>query len=173
MGRLVSFRPMIIEQKNLRNNFDNFLYRASIHIEAPLEKTSAAQLQYNSSRADASQQIDMTLQLRTFLIHQHKQFQQGRSTTHGATSSSVISGPGDGSVRCPRDPQELQTVALQRVQYPNRYTKLDNLAWSQTVFLQFTFCRKRRFMKPLLLSSVAIFIHNIGCFFLHRHDTMV
>ena len=48
----------------------------------------------------------------------------------------------------------------------NRYTKLENLAWSQTVFLQFTFCRKRRFMKPLLLSSVAIFIHNTGCLFL-------
>ena len=45
----------------------------------------------------------------------------------------------------------------------NRYTKLENLAWSQTVFLQFTFCIKRRFMKPLLLSRVAIFIHNIGC----------
>ena len=35
----------------------------------------------------------------------------------------------------------------------NRYTKLENLAWSQTVFLQFTFCRKRKFMKPLLLSN--------------------
>ena len=48
---------------------------------------------------------------------------------------------------------------------PNRYTKLDNLAWSQTVFLQFTFCRKHRFMKLLLLSIVAIFIHNTGCLF--------
>ena len=26
----------------------------------------------------------------------------------------------------------------------NRYTKLGNLAWSQTVFLKFTFCRKHR-----------------------------
>ena len=48
---------------------------------------------------------------------------------------------------------------------PNRYIKLENLAWSQTVFLQFTFCRKHRFMKPLLLASVAIFIHNAGCLF--------
>ena len=50
--------------------------------------------------------------------------------------------------------------------YTNRYTKLENLAWSQTVFLQFTFCRKCRFMKPLLLSSIANFIHNTGCLFL-------
>ena len=48
----------------------------------------------------------------------------------------------------------------------NLYTKLKNLAWSQTVFLQFTFCRKRRLMKPLILSSVAICIHNT-VFFLH------
>ena len=44
----------------------------------------------------------------------------------------------------------------------NRYTKLENLACSQTVFLQFTFCIKHRFMKTLLLSSVATFIHNTG-----------
>ena len=49
---------------------------------------------------------------------------------------------------------------------PNRYTKLENLAWSQTVFWQFTFCRKLIFMKPLLLSSVVIIIHNTGCLFL-------
>ena len=46
------------------------------------------------------------------------------------------------------------------------HTKLENLAWSKTVFFQFNFCRKRRFMKPLLLSSVALFIHNTGCLFL-------
>ena len=45
----------------------------------------------------------------------------------------------------------------------NGYTKLDNLAWSQTVFLPFTFYRRGGFMKPLLSSSVAIFIHNTGC----------
>ena len=44
--------------------------------------------------------------------------------------------------------------------YSNRNTKLENLALSQTVFLQFTFCTKHIFLKHLLLSSVAIFIHN-------------
>ena len=34
------------------------------------------------------------------------------------------------------------------------------------------FLQKRRFMKPLLLSSVAIFIDNTGCLFFNRHDTM-
>ena len=32
--------------------------------------------------------------------------------------------------------------------YPNCYTRLENLAWSRSVFWQFIFCRKRRFMKP-------------------------
>ena len=50
-------------------------------------------------------------------------------------------------------------------------TKLENLAWFQTVFSQFTFCRKRRFMKPLLLSSIAILFKIYGVFF-NRHDTM-
>ena len=36
----------------------------------------------------------------------------------------------------------------------NLYTRLENLAWSHSVFIQFSFCRKRRFMKPLLLSSI-------------------
>ena len=39
----------------------------------------------------------------------------------------------------------------------NRYTRIENLAWSHSVFWQFSFCRKRRFMKPLLLSSVDTF----------------
>ena len=39
----------------------------------------------------------------------------------------------------------------------NRYTRLENLAWSHSVSIQFSFCRKRRFMKPLLLSSVDTF----------------
>ena len=59
--------------------------------------------------------------------------------------------------------------------HANPYTKLENLAWCQTVFLQFTFFRKRRFMKPLLLSSVAIFIHKTGCPFVTDtppHDTI-
>ena len=48
----------------------------------------------------------------------------------------------------------------------NRYTKLENLAGSKTVLLQDTFCKKRRFMKPLLLSRVEIFIHTTGCLLL-------
>ena len=60
---------------------------------------------------------------------------------------------------------QTQKKIFQGILDANRYTKLENLAWSQTVFLQFTFCRKRRFMKPSLLSSIAIFIHNTGCLF--------
>ena len=37
----------------------------------------------------------------------------------------------------------------------NRYTSLENLVWSHTVFYHFSFCRKRRFMKPLLMFSSA------------------
>ena len=40
------------------------------------------------------------------------------------------------------------------ITYANRYTRLENLAWSHSVFWRFIFCRKRRFMKPFLLSSV-------------------
>ena len=35
----------------------------------------------------------------------------------------------------------------------NRNTRLENLAWSHSVFWQFIFCRKCKFMKPFLLSS--------------------
>ena len=50
---------------------------------------------------------------------------------------------------------------------PKSYTRLENLAWSHPVFWQFIFCRKCRFMKPLLLSSVDTFCKftsNIECF---------
>ena len=40
---------------------------------------------------------------------------------------------------------------------PNRYTRLENLVWSHCVFWPFIFCRKRRFMKPLLLYCVDTF----------------
>ena len=43
----------------------------------------------------------------------------------------------------------------------NRYTRLENLAWSHSVFIQYSLCIKRRFMKPLLLFSIA----NIECLF--------
>ena len=39
----------------------------------------------------------------------------------------------------------------------NRYTRLENLARSHSVFWQFIFCRKCRFVKPLLLSSIDTF----------------
>ena len=35
----------------------------------------------------------------------------------------------------------------------NRYTRIDNVAWFQTVFYQFSFCREFRFMDPLLLAG--------------------
>ena len=38
--------------------------------------------------------------------------------------------------------------------FPNRHIRLDNLAWSHSVFIQFSLCIKRRLMKPLLLSSI-------------------
>ena len=46
---------------------------------------------------------------------------------------------------------------LQVAPSPNRYTRLENLAWYHSVFWEFIFCRKRRFMKPLLLLSVDTF----------------
>ena len=38
--------------------------------------------------------------------------------------------------------------------WANRYTRLENLVWSHAVFIQFSFSRKHRFMKPWLLSSI-------------------
>ena len=38
--------------------------------------------------------------------------------------------------------------------YTNHYTRLDNLAWSHTVFYQFSFCKAFSFMEPLLFSGV-------------------
>ena len=45
---------------------------------------------------------------------------------------------------------------------PNCYTRLDNLAWSHSVFIQFSLCRKRRFMKPLLWSSILLNLNYTG-----------
>ena len=36
----------------------------------------------------------------------------------------------------------------------NLYTRLENLALSHSIFIQFSFCRKHRFIKPLLLSNI-------------------
>ena len=44
---------------------------------------------------------------------------------------------------------------------PNHYTRPENLAWSHSVFIQYSLCIKRWFMKPLLLSNIA----NTGCLF--------
>ena len=44
-------------------------------------------------------------------------------------------------------------VQCSAVQCPNRYTRLEYLTCSHTVFLQFSFCRKCRFRKPLFLFS--------------------
>ena len=49
----------------------------------------------------------------------------------------------------------------------NRYTRLENLAWSHSNFWQFIFCRKCIFMKPLLLFSVDTIYtcnYNTECF---------
>ena len=43
----------------------------------------------------------------------------------------------------------------------NRYTKLENLAWYHSVFIQFTLWIKHRFMKPLLLSSIKKYIIHL------------
>ena len=55
-------------------------------------------------------------------------------------------------------PPLLNNCTVNTTLYSNHNTKLENLALSQTVFLQFTFCTKHIFLKHLLLSSVAIFI---------------
>ena len=50
---------------------------------------------------------------------------------------------------------------LKALQGANRYTRPENLAWSHSVFIQYSLCITRRFMKPLLLSSIA----NTECLF--------
>ena len=42
----------------------------------------------------------------------------------------------------------------------NRFSRHEILAWSQSVFIQFSFCRKQRFMQPLRLSIIK------NCYFL-------
>ena len=42
----------------------------------------------------------------------------------------------------------------------NRYTKLEKLAWSHSVFIQFTLCIKHKFMKPLILEDYQKIIPN-------------
>ena len=49
------------------------------------------------------------------------------------------------------------TLLMVTLFFSNCYTRLENLAWSHSVFWQFSFCRIHRFMKPLLLSSVDTF----------------
>ena len=56
-----------------------------------------------------------------------------------------------------RSPREIPRSSPVSPRKPNRYTSLEYLSWSHSVFWQFIFCRKRRFMKPLLLSSVDTF----------------
>ena len=55
----------------------------------------------------------------------------------------------------------------------NRYTRPENLAWSHSVFIQYSLCIKCRFMKPLSLSSIAntecIFIQSIPPKLLKEH----
>ena len=53
--------------------------------------------------------------------------------------------------------QNVKTLRTAFCQSANRYTRLENLAWSHPFFWQLVFCRKRRFTKPLLLSRVDTF----------------
>ena len=59
-------------------------------------------------------------------------------------------------------PSGLKTTTMQDTCFsPNQYTRQENLAWSHSVFWQFSFFRKCRFMKPLLLFSVDTF-HSLN-----------
>jgi hypothetical protein len=63
--------------------------------------------------------------------------------------------------------QNVKTLRTAFCQSANRYTRLENLAWSHSFFWQLVFCKKRRFTKPLLLSRVdtfGSFTKNIECF---------
>ena len=46
---------------------------------------------------------------------------------------------------------KYSNVKCTTVHCANRYTRLENLAWSHSVFIQLSFCRIYIFMKPLLL----------------------
>ena len=51
--------------------------------------------------------------------------------------------------------QPLYIAFWYNAPHANRYTRPENLAWSHSVFIQYSLCIKCRFMKPLLLSSIA------------------
>ena len=53
-------------------------------------------------------------------------------------------------------PEDTFVERLKAAKGANRFTRIGNLAWCQTVFIQLIFCRKCRFMKPLLLSSAVL-----------------
>ena len=66
-------------------------------------------------------------------------------------------------------PSAILHFTSDTLRMPNRYTRLENLAGSHSVFIKFSFCRKRRFMKPLLLFRVAIFSSQYRVSFFNRY----
>ena len=61
--------------------------------------------------------------------------------------------------------RSLSLVAATATARSNRYTRLENLAWSHAVFWQVIFCRKRRITKPLFVFSVDTYpyLSNTPC----------
>ena len=57
---------------------------------------------------------------------------------------------------CPDEPEGDGWRVARASWWVSCYTRLKNLAWFHTVFFQFIFCRKCRFMNPLLCSSPLI-----------------
>ena len=58
---------------------------------------------------------------------------------------------------CAQQKSAMQEDVHKAARQANRYTRLDNLAWSHPVFWPFIFCRKCRFTNQLILFSVDTF----------------
>ena len=80
-----------------------------------------------------------------------------QSVSIGMLQSAAPSGPGLSGLCLPKAGSECVPIVVwlsKLMRSRNVFTRLENLDWSHTVFIQFSFCKKCRFMKPLLLSSV-------------------
>ena len=77
----------------------------------------------------------------------------------GEGDGLIVDVPGGRERNLPveNDGQEAETEVTEGGDETNRYTRLENLALSHSVFIQFSFGRKCRIMKPLLLSCLEIF----------------
>ena len=93
---------------------------------------------------------------------------QGSLCTHCTLLASL----GVSSVQQQGQGPESRPIRASRLglTYTHRYTRLEILVWSHSVFWLFIFCRKRRFVEPLLLSSFvqlskiqSVYLYNTPC----------